>query len=350
METLRRHTEGYNFLGNPKTGLTMRWGSALEDNPLLAPWPELADISISNRCGKGCSFCYRDSHPDGALMSLDAYAYTLDSLTSPVWGPVFQVALGGGEPLEHPDFLAMLDLTRERGIVANFTTNGLLLDDAWARALVGRVGAVALSAASVADIPSDKIRLLSRAGVRTNLHFVLSRRSLRDAIEILEGRHEDLLEGLSAIVFLTHKPRGRGGVSDCLEYGSPELEQFLSLTKESRSRTPIGFDACFVPPVLHHGCADPRTVDACECGFFSVYVDEHLTVKPCSFAPDDEDSHSLLEWDFATIWNDLYESYRTRQLNNICLRECAAREHCRGVCPHFPQLGFCHQPKDTPCK
>ena len=56
-----RFTNNYNFLADPKTGVTFRWGKTINDNPILAPVPELADISISNHCTKGCSFCYRNS-------------------------------------------------------------------------------------------------------------------------------------------------------------------------------------------------------------------------------------------------------------------------------------------------
>ena len=350
MESLRRHSRDYNFVGNPETGLTVRWGKKLGRDPVQAPWPELADISISNRCSKGCSFCYRDSRPDGGLMTLDAYRYALDSLTSPVWGPVFQVALGGGEPLEHPDFLEMLDITKQRGIVANFTTNGDLLDGAMARALHGRVGAVAVSASDLTTFDGRALSFLRQAGVRANLHFILSKSSLAQATEILEGKHDGTLDGATGIVFLTHKPRGRAGQDDCLEYGGAELGRFLELARNHRSRTPIGFDACFVPPVLRHGCADPRTVDACECGFFSVYIDEGLNVKPCSFAPDDGDAWSLLEWDFKTIWNGFYDSYRKSQSARTCTSACLAHEHCRGVCPHFPEIAFCHTPSEEPWK
>jgi MoaA/NifB/PqqE/SkfB family radical SAM enzyme len=42
----------------------------------------------------------------------------------------FQVALGGGNPNQHPDFIEILRLTREDyGIVPNYTTNGRGLSD-----------------------------------------------------------------------------------------------------------------------------------------------------------------------------------------------------------------------------
>ena len=60
-------------------------------------------------------------------MSLNQYCQVLDSLNHPLYGNVFQVAIGGGEPLEHPDFLKIIDATLQRKIVPNFTTNGIFL-------------------------------------------------------------------------------------------------------------------------------------------------------------------------------------------------------------------------------
>jgi radical SAM protein with 4Fe4S-binding SPASM domain len=342
MDTLRRHATGYNFIGDPDTGVTVRWGRNLTENPARAPWPELVDISISNQCSKGCDFCYRDSRPDGAVMSLETYEHLLDCLTSPIWGPPFQVAIGGGEPLEHPQLLDILDATQRRGIVANFTTNGLLLDAALARSLAGRVGAVAMSANGLSDFDPSKARLLHEAGVRTNLHFILDANTLPQALEIAQGEHDALLSNLSGVVFLARKPKGRSGPEGILRFEDPLLKPFLDAVSSSGSGIPLGFDACSVPLLLNHGGIDPRTVDACECGFFSVYVDEDLEVRPCSFSGSDRDAWNLLERDFATIWEELFHPYRERQSADSCDRECPGREHCRGKCPLFDEISFCH--------
>lgn len=344
---VRRHSRAYNFVGEPATGLTVRWGTDLETDPHRAPWPELVDISVSNRCTKGCAFCYRDSRPDGELMSLEAYEYVLEQLTSPLWGAPFQVALGGGEPLEHPQFLGILEATAVRGIVANFTTNGLHLDSTWAKLLPGRAGAVALSVPRISELDPSRPRMLRDAGVRTNLHFILDRDSLPEAIEIARGLHDRFLSDLSGIVFLTRKPKGRASPQGCLEFGDPLLDRFLELVANPRTRIPLGFDACAVPLLLQSGCADPRTVDACECGFFSAYIDEKLDVKPCSFDMGDAWTSNLFEEDFATIWEERWEPYRLAQSAQVCARECGNKAHCRGTCPHFPGLSFCHT-EETP--
>lgn len=337
---VRRHSARYNFAGDPETGTTARWGAVPGEDPRRAPWPELADISISNRCSRGCSFCYRDSRPDGPLMSLAEYDFVLDSLTSPRWGPVFQVALGGGEPTEHPDFVPILEHTRSRGVVANFTTSGAGVDAGLARRVAGLAGAVAVSAASLDALDMRAVRLLISAGARVNIHYVLGRASLAEATDILDGRADDLLAGVNAVIFLTLKAMGRAEKGDGLTDG-PELARFLSLVSRGRRAVRIGFDACFVPPLLRHTGVNPTCVDPCEGGFFSVYVSEGLQARPCSFSTDVRYHADLRENDFGRVWNEVFAPYRDAAQNPPCARDCPAAKGCRGPCPDHPECAPC---------
>ncbi len=338
---IRRHGPGYNFWGDTETGLTLHWGATLDENPERAPWPELADISISNQCSKGCAFCYRESVPGGAFMSAEEYAYVIECLRSERWGSVFQVALGGGEPLEHPEFFKILDETQKRNIVANFTTNGLLIDPSVARRLRGRIGAVALSVRSIAEIPVDKIAFLAEAGVTVNLHFILDSESILEAIELLDGKANALLKGLHAVIFLTYKPKGRANPAKCLELGGA-LEWFLAKVNANQCATRIGFDACFVPLLMHGTEVNVDTIDSCECGFFSIYIDEALNVKPCSFANTEEFTFNLASHSMESIWEERFAPYRAAMSADECAADCRNKAHCRGRCHYYDSLAFCH--------
>ena len=41
---------GYNYIFRKSDGFAMRWGKTKDEDPFWGPAPELADISISNRC------------------------------------------------------------------------------------------------------------------------------------------------------------------------------------------------------------------------------------------------------------------------------------------------------------
>lgn len=346
LDLIRKHFEGYNFVGNPSTGQTFRWGSVFNDNPTIAPWPELADISISNYCTQSCEYCYRDSNKHGKVMTLDDYIFVLDSLTNEKYGSVFQIALGGGEPLLHPAIIDILKITRERGIIPNYTTNGTHFTNDILQATKKYCGAVAisydtyredLSIYSIRDIGLE----LKRLGIKTNIHYVISERTIKDAINILRGKYDEFLCCFNAIIFLTFKPSGRAKKEDCIT-SYELLKEFISLITHPKSDLKFGFDACFVPLLIRNTSIDRDYLDSCECGFFSVYIDEALNVSPCSFNNQKNYMFNLKEYEFETIWANKFNDYRNTVINN-CIIKCDFKTDCRGRCIFYKDLFLCEK-------
>lgn len=335
---IRRHIGDYNFIADQESGMTFRWGKNFEDNPSFAPVPELVDISISNHCSKGCDYCYRDSNPDGSFMSLDDYKFILSSLNHRKYGNVFQVALGGGEPLEHPEILEILDLTKQYNIVPNFTTNGENITKTLVDNINGKVGAIAVSLNNMNDIDYSKIELLIEGGIRTNIHYVIDKNNIKQAIQILEGEFNKKLKKVNAIIFLTFKPSGRG-ISNHILGDDSCLHKFLEKIDNNKASCNIGFDACFVPLLMRYTKTNIDFIDSCEVGYFSVYIDENLRVSPCSFS-NGKDSYSLKEFDFYDIWLNKFNSFRAKSTNN-CKQECNSKINCKGSCPYFPEITTC---------
>ena len=337
---LRRDIDDYHFLADPKTGMTLRWGKTAKDNPVFAPVPELADISISNHCTKECSFCYRNSKANYEFMTVEDYCHVLDDMNHPKYGNVFQVALGGGEPLEHPHFLLIIDETIKRGIIPNLTTNGIHLTSKLCKEIKEKVGAVALSITSVNDSFSDKVSLLCQEDIRTNIHYVLSSQNIGEAIKILRGEFNKCFEGVNAVIFLTYKPAGRANINHIIK-NDYLLDEFLKMiSMKNIIRPKIGFDACFVPTLLYSTNIHPELIDTCEGGFFSVYIDHQMHVSPCSFSAG-KDSFSLKEYNFYDIWLNKFETYRLNK--NRCKRtDCPSHNQCRGCCSYYPEITTCY--------
>lgn len=343
MALVRRHSEEYNFVADNETGITMRWGKSFSDDPDRAPFPELLDISISNHCTKGCSFCYRDSSPNNIFMSVEDYEFALRSLRNDRWGNVFQVALGGGEPLEHPDFIEFLKVSRKYNVVPNFTTNAIHITKEMASQVKPLVGTVAISFPNIKAIPSSKAHIFIQEGIKTNIHFLLDRKSIKQGIEILQGKHNELIQGFNSIIFLTFKPMGRGTEDLCLRLND-DLQRFCSLIDNHYCSLNIGFDSCFMPMIMHFTNTNIDFIESCECAFFSAYIDENLKVKPCSFANHARDTYSLKEKTFDEIWNNHWEIYRGVQVNT-CKRMCKNSSHCRSGCPYYSQINICKTDK-----
>lgn len=337
---IRKHSKKYNFVGNQENGVTFRWGINLKDNPKSAPWPELADISISNHCSKQCNFCYRNSKPDGSFISLSNYKFILDNLSDKKWGKVFQVAIGGGEPTEHPDLIEILKITRQRGIIPNYTTNGEIVSMEILDATKKFCGAVAISINNFTITKQEIIKNFINKKIKTNIHFILSKNSIDNALKILNGDFDEYLKGVNSVIFLTYKPFGRAIKENMLEKGV-SFNNFIKLIDKPKTKLRFGFDACFVPTLMKYTSVNTDFIDSCECGFFSVYIDENLNVKPCSFTNNDDFTINLKNKTFKDIWQNYYEKYRQINTKTNKCSSCNANNICRGICPYFYQINLC---------
>jgi len=80
--------------------------------------PESIDVKITNYCDLGCAYCHETSTTKGLHADLDV----LLSILSPLPAGV-ELAIGGGNPLSHPDLIPFLKELKTRGIIANLTVN-----------------------------------------------------------------------------------------------------------------------------------------------------------------------------------------------------------------------------------
>jgi len=119
--------------------------------------PELVDLKITNFCTRGCRYCYQDSTKEGKHAEPQNVEKIIDALALL---KVFEIAVGGGEPTTHPDFVRFLKRARRLDIVPNFSTREL----GWTREpdvaveIAKEIGGFAYSV----EIDND-VRALSRA-------------------------------------------------------------------------------------------------------------------------------------------------------------------------------------------
>lgn len=114
MKQIGRYTNGnYNVI-ILEDGTKIRVNNLDYFNP---SFPESMDIKITNRCDMGCKFCYEDSQLHGAEADLDNIPF-LDSIH-----PYTELAIGGGNPISHPNIVPFLKKLKSKNIIANITVN-----------------------------------------------------------------------------------------------------------------------------------------------------------------------------------------------------------------------------------
>lgn len=115
---------------------TLREDSRHLQSPLRSRQsPEVLHLSLTDACQQSCSGCFfsnPDPHTPNRYMSPKTFQKVLKEA---VKHQVFQMALGGGEPLMHPKLLDYVAAITQAGMVANLTSNGALLTRAKAQAL-----------------------------------------------------------------------------------------------------------------------------------------------------------------------------------------------------------------------
>jgi hypothetical protein len=140
----RRFPE-HNYLSVFYNGKTVRF--QIKDNEPITElvFPEFYDVKITGYCSGGCPWCYQNSseeepHYLNAILDIEDFFGEMTQNQRP-----FQVAIGGGNPNEHPHFIAILEQFHELGIMPNYTTNGIGLTREILEATEKYCGGVALS-------------------------------------------------------------------------------------------------------------------------------------------------------------------------------------------------------------
>lgn len=95
-------------------------GTKIRENNLdnLTPsFPENIDLKITDYCDRGCLFCHENSTTKGIHGDILNQEF-IDTIQ-----PFTELALGGGNPLDHPDLVEFLKKLRSKNILVNITVN-----------------------------------------------------------------------------------------------------------------------------------------------------------------------------------------------------------------------------------
>lgn len=278
------------LLWEPEYGIKLRVPKVDGAHITRSAVPELVDVKITDQCGRGCRFCYQASTPSGSHAGLRTY----DMARSLAELGVLEVAIGGGEPLEHPEFWDFVRVLREHGVVANVTTRRLDLIPAWRVAQFGGIGFSAETAAAFAeglrsiDGPSSIGRQYDNPWrARLVFHVVLGATPLDEVVRICELARDERLP----VLLLGWKDDGRGA-----SFRAHPHDDWVEVLRAAFTNADgywtgprIGVDT---PIVERWGAelqdrlrVDPRLMVGGE-GAFSLYVDfVVLTVSRASYGP-----------------------------------------------------------------
>lgn len=329
-------TQHYKTLFNKQTGFFMR----VEEDGYPEPFwseegPELLDISITSYCERSCKFCYRKANSHGHHMPLDLLKHVINQ--AKVAG-VFQIALGGGNPNQHPHFKEILRIIRESGIIPSYTTNGDGLSEDILAATKKYCGAMAVSLYEPYIGYDDIFKKISSMGIKCNAHVILK----KDTIDMLTNWFKNpphFFQWVNAVIILNYKPITSS--SDLMVRDILKLKQFYD-SVSSCNTVKIGFDSCSVPGIVSWMNVNPALVEPCESARFSAFISEDLKMYPCSFMASTGMYGDLKSQLLTDIWRNhpVFVTHREKIANNNCFA-CKARNLCNGGCVFIPEINQC---------
>lgn len=343
----------YHFISafDTETGAYVRTGIIDEDgkdtgvDPFMASFPHLIDVGVMGHCIHGkTGLCVKAGigcYQSGLLveqpnMTVEDFMW----IAKQCKGRCNQLALGGrGDPDQHEHFEELLSIARENNLVPNFTTSGYGMTPELASLCKKYCGAVAVSWYR-SEYTLKAIQLLLDVGARVNVHYVLGKNSIDEALDRL--KKNDFPKGINAVIFLLHKPAGQGTKANMLAADDPRVREFFEQV-DARHTFKVGMDSCNVPGAINF-CKRvmPESLDTCEGGRYSCYISSDMIMVPCSFDQRKRYGVSLREMSIEEAWNSApFEQFRGH-MRRAC-PDCHKKELCMGGCPLMPEIVFCNK-------
>ncbi len=176
----------------------------------VAEFPDSIDLKITNYCDQNCPMCHEKSNTSGKHANLEAeFLKTLQKGT--------ELAIGGGNPLSHPNLVSFLERMKKQGIICNLTinenhltNNKEFLENLIENKLIYGLGI---------SIQKYNFEIVSFAKKHKNTVLHLINGIFKDYDEIANQNLK--------ILILGYKKFGRG-----CAYFSPEIENQMNITKE----------------------------------------------------------------------------------------------------------------------
>jgi MoaA/NifB/PqqE/SkfB family radical SAM enzyme len=259
--------------------------------------PAVCDVSVTNVCNAACDFCSyardKDVVRERRWIDRTALARALPILYG---RGIRYLAFQGGEPLLHPDIVAMVRDVRAIGIRPALITNGWLLPQYIEPLVASGLGTLLVSIDSHSMTTHEANRGLRGLGerIRVGLRHAGEHRMMRLACVTVNrlvdyDRLPDLLRwlGFDAVTFSypRREPLGSSSLvysekSELVAFERDELLRALDAIAAMKERFPVLNPAASIADIKRHVRGEPERFP-CVGGHKYFYLDWNLDIWRC---------------------------------------------------------------------
>ncbi|MDW7658371.1 MAG: radical SAM protein [Bacillota bacterium] len=307
--------------------------------------PETVHWAVTHQCGASCPDCYMERHKglfQSELNTREALAI-IDKIAA---AGVFQLAIGGGEPLLRSDLGLIAAYAAEKGLIVHITTGCYEIDaqqlDELGYSIKSLQIGIKTDTCSFGNTAVEQLKTLvmqlGRLGVVCGANLVMSRSGIRKLDQSIRILTE---VGFRRFTLLRYKPPVQ--VARWLEekpdqHDLSRLEYDLADVMRKNSGLHIRIDCAlaFLERRLNPQLAHESGIKGCTAADRILSVAPDGSVFPCSqLTGPDLKVGNLLQDDFTVIWNSqLMKRYRDFREDKGFRRgpcgKCKAKRFCGG--------------------
>lgn len=295
-------------------------------------------VNVSDRCNLTCSHCSSSSSPEGETrMAADDLKQIADEAAEM---GVFQITIGGGEPLIYEDIWEVIAHMRSLHLGVSLTTNALRVKDLDIENLL-RYNVRTNVSIDGAPATHDRVRgrqgaynrtvkniqRMIDAGILPTIRFTLMNSNLGDVEHMIE---------LAKQLGLPLKPRRAKPSGRVLEGSDiitqPTPEYFRAIVKLNEAEN------CGLEDLMNldGSSKDDLILSDADCGAGTriAYIDEDGSISPCTFLGEDFVSGKWEPGKLKFLWagSEEFETMRNLPMNSEC-GGCARSSTCHSECP-----------------
>ncbi|MHA1450834.1 MAG: PqqD family peptide modification chaperone [Candidatus Hodarchaeales archaeon] len=282
--------------------------------------PEKVHLMVTSKCNLSCKGCYA-GHVKGTDITLEQIKKLVDQLAEM---RVFQLAIGGGEPLVREDIVEIARYTREKRILPNITTNGTLLTGRIASGLKPYIGKVQFSLIADGEKKNDECRsagawkgfmngcqVARSNGIRFGVNVLITKKTLPLLPRLVELI---LKQGTAEINVLRPKPVG--GEREWFIENKLEKKELLDLgallaslqAKYNELNITVDCALSSLMDQLPEKNRQEKGIFGCVAGKRFVTVQSGGDVYPCSFLVENSlFLGNVKKKAFSEIWKNIPE-------------------------------------------
>lgn len=301
------------------------------DNVMSSPLD--AHFAVTTRCNMYCKGCYNTVKSDKCIdIDLDKAKRIIDNLAEL---SVLSVSFGGGEPTLYPYIIELAEYTRSKNILPNMTTNGLTMNDEFAKKcrVFGNVH-FSIHKPSDIEIAFNAAKIYKKnTGKKAGLNLLITTETYPLLESIVRRANQS---AFNKILFLRYKRTSKNTDINDLPMDDMMPEVFEKLRTLSRkSRLMFLFDCSSLQELAYSKAVSVnmlKKVDANGClgGNMYIAIDVNGNYKPCSFWNETFGDAEHLNFD---NWmnNEKLIAFRNYRASSKC-GDCEYMETCSGGC------------------